>query len=109
MPGADAALCAAKEWVNPLAGSNPADVPGADAALCAAKNWVNPLAGSNPADVPGADAALCAAKEWVNPLAGSNPADCARGGIRTRTPFRTVDFESTASAIPPPGLGEVVV
>src|SRR5664280_2397468 len=27
----------------------------------------------------------------------------ARGGIRTRTPFRTVDFESTASAIPPPG------
>src|SRR5664279_1886290 len=27
----------------------------------------------------------------------------ARGGIRTRTPFRTMDFESTASAIPPPG------
>ena len=27
----------------------------------------------------------------------------ARGGIRTRTPFRIVDFESTASAIPPPG------
>jgi hypothetical protein len=27
----------------------------------------------------------------------------ARGGIRTRTSFRTVDFESTASAIPPPG------
>ena len=27
----------------------------------------------------------------------------ARGGIRTRTPFRTVDFESTTSAIPSPG------
>ena len=27
----------------------------------------------------------------------------ARGGIRTRTPFRTMDFESIASAIPPPG------
>ena len=29
--------------------------------------------------------------------------NCARGGIRTRTPSRTMDFESTASAIPPPG------
>ena len=27
----------------------------------------------------------------------------ARGGSRTRTPFRIVDFESTASAVPPPG------
>ena len=27
----------------------------------------------------------------------------ARGGIRTHTPFRTEDFESSASAIPPPG------
>ena len=27
----------------------------------------------------------------------------ARGGIRTHTPFRTADFESAASAIPPPG------
>ncbi len=27
----------------------------------------------------------------------------ARGGTRTRTPFRTMDFESIASAIPPPG------
>jgi hypothetical protein len=29
----------------------------------------------------------------------------ARGGIRTRTPFRTADFESAASAVPPPGHG----
>lgn len=29
----------------------------------------------------------------------------ARGGIRTHTPSRTKDFESSASAIPPPGPG----
>ena len=29
----------------------------------------------------------------------------ARGGIRTLTPSRAVDFESTVSAIPPPGRG----
>src|SRR6185436_20275890 len=27
----------------------------------------------------------------------------ARGGIRTHTPRRTIDFESIASAVPPPG------
>ncbi|MEY3806570.1 MAG: hypothetical protein RIR69_1382 [Actinomycetota bacterium] len=33
----------------------------------------------------------------------------ARGGTRTHTPFRTTDFESVASAIPPlgPGLASV--
>jgi hypothetical protein len=29
----------------------------------------------------------------------------ARGGTRTHTPFRTTDFESVASAIPPLGPG----
>src|SRR3954462_10013070 len=32
----------------------------------------------------------------------------ARGGIRTHTPLRTMDFESIASAIPPPGRGASV-
>lgn len=31
----------------------------------------------------------------------------ARGGTRTRTPFRTEDFEASASAIPPPGQVEL--
>lgn len=29
----------------------------------------------------------------------------AQGGTRTHTPFRTTDFESVASAIPPLGPG----
>src|SRR5690606_14671557 len=36
----------------------------------------------------------------VTPSKGSQR---ARGGTRTHTPSRTADFESAASAIPPPG------
>ena len=32
-----------------------------------------------------------------------NGAKRARSGIRTRTPFRTMDFESIVSAVPPSG------
>ena len=31
----------------------------------------------------------------------------ARDGSRTHTPFQITDFESVASAIPPPGLGRI--
>src|SRR4051812_42464872 len=48
---------------------------------------------------------LSANAGWVHSLIlvqGYDNLVGAEGGIRTRTPFRTDDFESSASAIPPP-------